>query len=260
MPLPLLIGAGIYAAKLTSDLIKKGKAKKKAKQLAANRPQYQENPLYQDNLDLAESEVGGLSARGETAYNQLRDKQFSNSMDAILKSGGSANNISELYSAGEEGRLRLAELNDQLRMNQIQNLIRAREQSANQGDKAWQVNVDAPWKDQAQAVSEARKSAEEGIWSSVSGLGGMAMQYFGGANNARAYNNYGNPTQSTPTSIYRPATNVLQGTTLNPSQMGAGSTMTNMSGYTPNTFNPSMRVSPYVRYREQYSFPGTWTN
>lgn len=259
MPLPLLIGAGIYAAKLTSDLIKKGKAKKKAKQLAANRPQYQENPLYQENLDLAENEVGGLSARGETAYNQLRDKQFSGSLDAILKSGGSANNVSELYGEGEEGRLRLAELNDQLRMNQIQNLMRAREMSANQGDKAWQVNVDAPWKDQAQANSEARRSAEEGIWSSVSGLGGMAMQYFGGMNNARAYNNYGNPTQ-TQGSTYTPARNVLQGTTLNPSQMGAGSSMTNMQPYRSAPFNPNQRVSPYVRYREQYSFPGTWTN
>lgn len=258
MPVPLLIAGGLYAAKLTSDLIKKGKAKKEAKRLAANRPQYEENPLYQQNLDLAESEVGGLSARGETAYNQLRDKSFSNSLDAILKSGGGANNISELYGEGEEGRLRIAELNDQLRMNQIQNLMRAREQSANQGDKAWQVNVDAPWKDRAQANSEARRSAEEGIWSSVSGLAGLGMQYFGAQENSKNLDKY-LKINNQSNSAYRP-TNVLQGTTLNPSQMGAGSSMGNMTPYTPNTFNPSIRPSPYVRYREQYSFPGTWTN
>lgn len=177
MPLaPPIVSETLGAAQTVVGLINAGKAKREAKKLENSRPEYDVNPLYGQNLDLAESEVGGLSARGEQAYNQLNDKQFSSSLDAILKSGGSANNISTWYGSGEEGRLKLAQLNDELRMNQIRNVIAARTQVADQDDKAWQWNTQAPWLDKSQATAEARKGADQMIWSGLQTLGSSAMQ------------------------------------------------------------------------------------
>lgn len=251
MPAEQLAGVVVGGAQLVTNLINKGKAKEKARELAVSRPDYEVNPLYGENLDLAESEVGGLSARGEQAYNQLNDKQFSSSLDAILKSGGGVNSIGDLYSSGQEGRLRLAQLNDELRMNQIRTLMGTRTQMADQDDKAFEFNEWRPWADKASANAEARKAADEGIWSGIQTIAGAGMQFAGERQQQKQLDNYFQTSQ--PQSTYSPPVNVMQGRSVNPA--GAGSSYSNMTRYTPQGFNPNQSASPYVRRREDATFP-----
>jgi hypothetical protein len=192
MPAAQIIGAGVEAAKIVTNLINKGKAKREAKELERTRPQYSIDKGYGQNLSLAESNLQGLSDSAENAYNQLADKQFSSSLDAILKSGGTATNVADVYSQGEEGRLRLAQLSDQMRLGQVNNLMKARESMAEQEDKAFMYNIDAPWKDKAQANAAARQGAEDQIWGGIQGLTSMGMQFADQKAQQKQYSNYFN--------------------------------------------------------------------
>jgi hypothetical protein len=209
MPAPLIAG-GIGVAKAVTGLVNRDKARKEAKELEATRPKYSIDNIFQQNLDLAESEAStGLSANAENAYNLLQDKQFSSSLDAILKSGGTATNVAEVYGQGQEGRLRLAQLSDQTRLSKINNLMRSRESLAGERDKEFEFNEWRPWADKAQANAEARRGADEQIWSGLQTAGSSAMQYFDQRDQQKRYDDYlktvgGNTGRSASTATYTP--------------------------------------------------------
>jgi hypothetical protein len=192
MPAAQIIGAGLGVAQTVTGLINAGKAKKQARELEKTRPQYSIDKGYGQNLSLAESNLQGLSDTAENAYNQLADKQFSSSLDAILKSGGTATNVADVYGQGEEGRLRLAQLSDQMRLGQVNSLMKARESMADQEDKAFMYNIDSPWKDKAQANAAAREGADKQIWGGLQTLGSMGMQAADQASQKKQYSNYFN--------------------------------------------------------------------
>lgn len=167
-PASLAIQASLGGIESVIGLINSGKAKKEADLLKRTRPKYEISPEAKQGLALTESELAnGISAKAEKAYNDISDRQFSTSLDAILKSGGSGNNIADVYSGNQQGRQNLALMKDQLRMNQVQNLLNQQRYIQEQEDKQWQVNVDAPWKDAAQANAAARKQAQAMIWNGV---------------------------------------------------------------------------------------------
>lgn len=194
MPDP--VSAGIAAAtgiaKTVTNLVNKGKAKKAARELEATRPRATISDLVQQDLDLAENEAasGGLSARAERAYNNLNDKQFSSSLGAILRGGGSVNNVADVFGANDEGKQRLAMLSDQARLNQIGNLTRARSNMVNEQNKVFEFNEWRPWADKAQANAQARQGAENAIWSGIDTAAGAGMQYFGQQNNEKMFDKY----------------------------------------------------------------------
>lgn len=233
-----LISGGIAAAtgiaKTVSGLVNNAKAKREAKELARTRPKYAISDLAGQELDLAESEAasGGISSRAETAYNNLNDKQFSSSLSAILKGGGSVNNVADVFGESDEGRQRLALLSDQMRVGQIDRLSRARQNMMQQEDKQFEFNEWMPWADRAQANAASRQQAQNDIWSGIGTVAGAGMQAVAGVNNQNQYNKMlgsvfgstgGGGTQ--PQSGNRPTSfSQLQGgMTLNPNQMGAGS-------------------------------------
>jgi len=190
MPAAPIIGGILGAAETVTGIINKAKAKKEAKILERTRPQYSVDKGYGQNLSLAESNLQGLSDSAENAYNQLADKQFSSSLDAILKSGGTASNVADVYGQGEEGRLRLAQLNDQMRLQQVNSLMRARESMADQNDKAFEFNQWRPWADKAQANAAAREGADQQIWGGLQTLGSMGMQFADQKSQQKQYNQY----------------------------------------------------------------------
>lgn len=209
MPVAAAIPIALGVAKTVTSLVNKGKAKREAKELQKTRPQYDVDEGYGQNVSLAESNLQGLSDSAENAYNQLADKQFSSSLDAILKSGGTATNVADVYGQGEEGRLRLAQLSDQMRMNQVNSLMRSREALADQNEKAWQINQFAPWQDRAQANAQARQGAEEGIWSGLQTAGAGAMQFIDQQAQQKQQNQYftngSSNSSATTNSTFNPA-------------------------------------------------------
>lgn len=191
MPAPL-IPLALAAAQTITGFINKGKAKKTAEELEATRPKYQINNLFQDDLDLSESELanGGLSSRAETAYNNLNNQQFSSSLDAILKSGGSVNNIADVFGENEEGRQRLALLNDQARVGHIERLMRSRRAMAEQEDKKFEFNEWRPWADKARANADARTGADEQIWGGLKSGAATGMQWWDQENQNKQFEKY----------------------------------------------------------------------
>jgi len=190
MPDPVSAGvsAGVGLVQTAIGLVNNAKAKKEARKLEASRPTYSISDQAGRDLSLAESEMGtGLSAGAESAYNNLNNQQFSSSLNAILKGGGSVNNVGSVFGESEEGRQRLALLSDQMRLQKINNLNRARNSMINEEDKAFMYNIDAPWKNKAQAVSSSRQQAQEMIGQGIGSVANTAMQFAGQNYNEKMY-------------------------------------------------------------------------
>lgn len=178
-------GAVLGAAQTAVSLINAHKAKVAAKELERTRPKRQTSPLIGQNLSLAESELaGGMSSAAETAYNNAMDRQQAGSLSALLRGGGDVNSVSDIYASGEEGRQRLSMLTDQLRLKQIDNVVSARNMSADEADKNFLFNQWALWADKSQANAKAREGADKGIWSGLNTVAGAATNFLGGKDKA----------------------------------------------------------------------------
>lgn len=171
--------AALGAANVVSGFINKGKTKTEAERLARTRPQYEISPLAGEDLSLAKSDLAnGMSAGASKAYDDLNNGQFSSSLGAILKGGGDVNSIGELYGNNQEGRLRLSMMKDELRLNQINNVVRASEAVQKEQQTKWQLDKFAPWQDKAQANAAAREGAQKQISDGFNSFG-AAVGNFG---------------------------------------------------------------------------------
>src|ERR1700690_3572388 len=92
-----IIQGALGLGEAVSGLINEGKTKKEAQRLAATRPQYQVDPLVNQDLNLAESELGSNVSAGEKAYATLNNGQFSSAIGSTLKAGGSPNSVGAIY-------------------------------------------------------------------------------------------------------------------------------------------------------------------
>lgn len=211
-----LISGGIGLGEEVIGLINQGKAKHEADVLARSRPKYQTSPEISQDLSLAESDLAnGGSSAASRAYDTLNNQPYSNSIGAILKSGGNVNSIGDLYGNSQDGRVKLAAMRDNLRLQQISNLSRAREAKANEEQTQWQVDQFAPWQDRAQANAASRQGAAQQTSTGINTLGSAAMnaansvyeknQLFPKSiNNNVGYNTYGYAT-GVPTGNAAPA-------------------------------------------------------
>lgn len=180
VPIADAIQSGIGLAEGVIGLINAGKAKREAARIAAERPNYEISPLVGQDLSLAKSELAnGMGTAAENSYRDLNNSQFSTSLNAILRGGGDVNSIGDLYGNNQEGRLRLAQMQDQLRLNQIQNRVRASQRMQDEQQTQWQLNEYAPWANRAQANAAARQGAQQQI---NAGLNTFGLGLMNGAN------------------------------------------------------------------------------
>lgn len=185
------IQAGFGAIEGVVGLINAGKTKREAAKIAADRPDYSISPLVGEDLSLANSELAnGMGTAAERAYRDLNNSQFSTSLNAILRGGGDVNSIGDLYGNNQEGRLRLAQMQDQLRLNQIQNRIRASQRMQDEQQTQWQLNEFAPWQDRAQANAAARQGAQQQINAGLNAFGGGVMNASNNMQENRRLNDY----------------------------------------------------------------------
>jgi hypothetical protein len=139
------------------------------------------SPYAKDQLALAQNEVSnGMSADARAGYDQETDKDLSASLDAILKGGGSVNNVGEVFDHSQTGRQRFAMMKESVRMNDINNLMSAYNNMGEQSDKQFQFNEWAPWADRSQANAEQEKAGQNMMWSGISGLGSSIGGAVGG--------------------------------------------------------------------------------
>lgn len=193
MPFPVAaaIQGGLGIGQAVLGLVKDKKLRKQAAELEKNRPKFKESPYVKDQLALAESELSsGLSANAERAYEEGLDRDLSTSLNTILKSGGSVNNVSQLFDSSSEGRQRLTLLKENLRLNQINNLVRAQQASEEQRQQAFQFNDVAPYFDKAQAIAEGRRNVQNLIFGGVNALGSAGQSFFAGKRQEALYDKY----------------------------------------------------------------------
>lgn len=236
MPAGGLVTAGVIgAAKIGVGLINKSKANKKAAELERNRPKYAESKYAQEGLRLAESELStGMSGEAKNAYEQGNDRALSTSLDAILKGGGSSNNVAQVFDASQQGRQRLALMKENLRLNQINNVVRAQQFSEDEREKAFKFNQYAPWADQSQATAQARTGAEGQIWEGVNTAGSAIMRGFDASAAKKQQNSFfqGNQPNTSQDRNFSPVERADTGGGGRPSPAG------NYGFLNPNTTNP----------------------
>lgn len=180
----------------------KKKTEKEAKELRENRPDYEIGEETTDQLKLAESELQqGLSARTQRAYTQQLDKNTSNSLATILKGGGDVNSVGELYGNENEGILRLTQLNESTRLNNINRLITAQRNKTEQTDKSFMYNEDQWWKNDVQANNNARQLADQQMWSGINGAATGAMNLWQNSYEQKQQDDYLNPKEPKVTDV-----------------------------------------------------------
>ncbi len=224
---------------LASGLINAGKAKKEASALGKSRPQYQIPAYAGQDVALAESDLAnGGSAAAKSAYQEGMDRDLSASLDAVLKGGGSPNNIADVFDRSAEGRQRYAIMQDNLRLNQFNNVVKAHDYYNDQLDKEYQLNKFAPWADKAQANAAERNAASTQVNQGVNTLGNLATLF-----NQNGFNNYFNqqPQQRQQSFVpYQTSNNIERTTSPIPD-------MTNFQ--TPSYINPnSMSAAPAYNF------------
>lgn len=191
MPAALAIPALLGAVETGLGLLKSGKAKKEAAELERTRPELQDSQFVEDQLSLAKSELAsGMSGAAENAFEQGLSRDLSTSLDAILKSGGDVNNVADIFDRSQTGRQRLSLMKENLRLNQINNLVNAQGAAENERLQQFEFNEYRPWADKAQANAQARQGAENMIWGGIQTVGSAATSFLQGQNQQRDFNNY----------------------------------------------------------------------
>jgi hypothetical protein len=198
--------AAIGVGELAYGIIKSDKAKSEAKKLQGTRPTLKNSPYTQDQISLAESQLStGMSADAKATYEQDMDRSLSTSLQSVLKGGGNPNNVGEIFSSDQQGRQRLALMKDNLRLADIDRVTRAQDAAEEMREKQFNVNEDAPWKDEAQANAQARVGAQNEIMSGIGLAGSGVMKGIEGVKAAKSLNtNPNTPTATGPLSPSNP--------------------------------------------------------
>lgn len=151
-----------------------------AKRIARSnpRPTYTIPKAVMDNQAIAESRASkGLSEQSIDLYKQDSDRKTTSSIDAILKGGGNVNNISDLYTATNNGVSKMALIDDEMRSRNIKTLQDQNTTMGDYQDKAWQLNFYDPYVDKAQAAAALQKQGNDNKWKAVNTVVSAGANY-----------------------------------------------------------------------------------
>lgn len=199
MPAPLLVAAAGAAIQFGANAIKNSAAKREAERLKSSRPKLGPDPYAQDQLDLAKNELSrGSNTEAMNMYNQDLDRTFANSLNAILKNGADVNDVGSLFDGSDQGRQKARMMAENIRLQNIQNFVRASQNSSNSSQQTFQFDKWAPWADNAQANAQARQVSANGMNQAFDSFTSAVMQSMQG--NPGNEGNYGSADASMPIS------------------------------------------------------------
>jgi|GEM_PF-5357157 len=180
----LVVAGAVAAGTLIYGAIKEKKAKAAQAALLASRPKYQIPQEEQDIENLAESRANmGMSGASRQQLQNNTDRSLATSTNAALMGGADPNTIGNIAEKSQEGYDQNAIYDDQVRLQNLNNLQTAYARMSANKDKAWSINNNQPWKDQAAAASQQVQAANNIEMSGISQLGSAASgagKYFGG--------------------------------------------------------------------------------
>lgn len=190
LPIGLIAGGVLSAGELAYG----AHLKKKAQQAAAANvmPEYKIAPEEQQMLSQAESMAGqGMSDAAREALRANSDRALGTTLDAMLRSGATANSIGKTAGQTQAGLNQIALYEDSARINNLKALQEERARMSANRDKAYQINKYNPWANRAQAISGQLDAANNTINSGINTIGqgvlGIANN-FGGQPHMPNYN------------------------------------------------------------------------
>lgn len=171
-----LITAGTGAVQAGAGIAQKNKAARMAKKNI--RPNYTIPKEIKENVAIASSRAQqGISDAAKQTYKQEAEHGLTAAISAITNNGGSVNNIGDLYGNYQEGIGRMAIIDDEMRVRNVNNLILANKDMADAVDKEFQINKWAPYADTAQAAAALSKQGNDNIWKGVNTIVGAGVNY-----------------------------------------------------------------------------------
>lgn len=175
------LGTAIAGYNIVAGQINLTKANEEGKFLESTKPVKKTSQFDRDALNLTGSDLAnGMSAETEQAYNDSEDRSLSSSISAILKSGGSTNNISDMYGNSAQGRQQMAVVRENMRMKKVESYLNELDTMAEEEEKNWLVNDYGPYMNKVKAVGEAKKKAAEQTAKGLDSLGGSMGGMGGG--------------------------------------------------------------------------------
>lgn len=175
MPLPLAIPLIMGGLQTAQGVMQKIKAAKLAKRNP--RPKLKDNKFLNDQYQLTGSYAGtGLTAGAKDLMVTNNDRNQSSALDALLKTGGSANLVGDIYSSGQDALRGLALAEDQARVNNMNRYLGVVGKKSEEERDQFFVNEYAPWKDQAKLISELSTQGMDNIWKGFNTGGSAALQ------------------------------------------------------------------------------------
>lgn len=186
VPAAIAAAYGIY--KVAHGAHQKNLAKKAA---AANkRPAYNIPQGEYDNLYMAESQASqGLDQGSKQILTQNADRGLSASLNAVLKGGGDMNAASSLYDNYLGNINNIALMDNQQKINNVQQLVAARYRMSDQQDKQWQVNNYAPFMDKQKEIGQQKAYGQQQVDSGMGEISGAAISGVGSYNDAQNVRN-----------------------------------------------------------------------
>jgi len=169
------LGTAVAAYNIFGGLINTSKANAEAHYLERTKPVEKTSQFDRDALNQSESDLqNGISAETDQAYQDSNDRSLSSSTSAILKAGGSVNNIADLYGNNEQGIQQMAVIRENMRMQKVNEYLKQLDVMAQNEEKNWLVNEYGPYINKLKAVGEAKKAAAEQTAKGLDSLGGSS--------------------------------------------------------------------------------------
>ncbi len=166
-------GMAIAGYNVVAGQINLTKANAEANRLEAQKPVKKTSQFDRNAYSLSESELeNGISAETQQAYDDGREASLSSSISAMLKSGGSANNIADIYGGDARARQQMAIIEDNMRLKKVESYLSESRHMAEEDEKNWLVNDYGPYINKLKAVGEAKKAAAAQTAKGLDSLGG----------------------------------------------------------------------------------------
>ena len=142
------------------------------KALNANRPQRETDPLYFQNQQLAEQGASqGLSNQERNAFDTEIGQNTAAGINAVEKTGGSANLISRLVNQNNNPFLKELALDAQQKRTNMQDLYGANKDLANQNNINWDYNVNVPFQQKYNQAVNQTNAGEQNFFTGTQQLG-----------------------------------------------------------------------------------------
>lgn len=172
------VQGALGAYQIAKNLISGNKAKKEAEIIERNKPIRRTSQFDKDALALTESELAnGISSKAEQAYDDATDRSLSTSVSEMLKAGAGANDIGSIYTGSENGRQNLAIIQDQLRLAQIQNVLKQQNNMADEDQNNFLVNEYGPYINKLKGTTESRKNSAAGVNGGIDMFGSAVAKF-----------------------------------------------------------------------------------